>query len=316
MALVLNGYGNCDLDLKGTRLGDCFLSSWGDLTGVLLLKKRTTIPLATADTAQTWTNLLKGLTIFPYNGIYNFEQNTPESETATSSTGVLTEIRVGKPQYSFSFTKGGCLHKSLWNKRGQSRWDIGLIFESGILLAASDDCDANGFLKGFDAGMFSVATLSLLSGTDPQMSTATVQFLNADEFNAQHTFITWDDLGINLSTQDGVLDLNITFPTGISDSNTIVAKVTSACNSDEVIPVLDDDANWSLVGTMDTPVTITGVTFDATTGLYTFALSGALTDGDRVKLVTKDGSYVVAVDAIGNLYKGVSCETVVGSFSL
>lgn len=316
MALVLNGYGNCDLDLKGTRLGDCFLSSWGDLTGILLLKKRTTIPLATADSSSTWTNLLKGLTIFPYNGIYNFEQNTPESETATSSTGVLTEIRVGKPQYSFSFTKGGCLHKSLWNKRGQSRWDIGLIFEAGILLAASGDCDANGYLKGFDAGMFSVATLSLLSGTDPQMSTATVQFLNAEEFNAQHTFITWADLGVNLSAQDGVLDLDITFPNGISDSSSIVAKVTSACNSDEVIPTLDDDANWSLVGTMDTPVTITGVTFDATTGLYTFALSGSLTDGDIVKLVTKDGSYVVAEDAIGSLFKGASRETTVSSVSL
>ena len=43
---------------------------------------------------------------FPYMVRYDVAENTADNEVNTSSVGVITPIRQGKPQWQFMFDKG------------------------------------------------------------------------------------------------------------------------------------------------------------------------------------------------------------------
>lgn len=308
---TLNSFGNCATDLKGSAFRSCDIGTYGDVFGIALLSKGSKITLDNdALTAEAdWKARIEAMTLFPYLGIYNFEQTTPENERATSSTGVMSSIRDGKPQFSFSFNKGGCFHKSIYNKRGDNRWDAGLIFETGILLALNSDDT----VSGFGVSMFDVETFRLLQGTDPQMSTAVMQFLDAYQFNANHVFFTWESLGVNLAQVQGVIDVSILYvPSEVPTGDEIVVKVVSACNNDDVILGLDDETAWVVGGTQTTPKTVTAVAFDTQTNLYTLTLSTALISNDTVapKIVGTDSD--VYEDLTGNLFKGQAKTEIVG----
>jgi hypothetical protein len=297
---VLNSYGNCTTDLKGSGTRTCDLGSYGDVIGIALFAKGSKILLDSELTTslQDWKNRIKALTLFPYLGIYNFEQSTPENDRSTSNTGVMSDIRKGKPQFTFSFDKGGCFHKSLYNKDGSGRWDLGILFDKGLLLANKLD----GKVGGFDMGMFSVETFKLLSGTDPQQSSAMVQLLDAVEFNQYHEFFTWESLGANFSKVNGVVDTNVSIVGAAEDVATLTVRVVSSCNTDDPVFGLDDEALWDLGGT--SAVTITSVAFNTSTNNYVFTLSGPLVVGTTVAPFLTDGTYDVVEDVAGTMYKG------------
>lgn len=309
MSINLNAYGNCATDTIGTGSRSCDIKSFGDPTGIALLTKGKKFNVLTDTLDETgWKNSIKAFENFPLIGIYNFEQNTPENEKNTSSTGVMTEIRAGKPQFSFMFDKGGCFHKALYDKRGKNRWDLAILFETGVLMA-TDVAQDN--VKGFDMGMLSVETFKLLQGTDPQMSTAMIQLLDADEFNARFVFLTYEQLGVNLSKIDGVIETTIIVDE-IEDTDTAFsAKVSSACNVDDLILGLDE-TNFKLGGTQATPTTITSATFNATTGKYDFVVTPGLATNDTVELTLASGSYNATENAIGEIFKGKGATEVVG----
>lgn len=303
MAIELNNLGDCTTDLKGTGIRACDLASFGDAKGLTLLKKGITKPITdgTVDfDLASYTLDVKKLNVFPLIGIYDFGQDTPENEVNTSSTGVMTEIRAGKPQFSFMFDKGGCFHKALYDKKGKSRWDVGIVFEAGILMATNAKGDK---LKGFDAGMLSVDTFKLIQGTDPQMSTAKVQFLDAEEFNERFVFIPFTLSG-DIDSVDGVVEtaIKLTAATGTS----IEASITSGCNTGDSILDLDELTNFVLLGTQASATTISSVSYNANTNKYVFTLDTPLVASDTVQIQLNDGTYKVVEDTVGNLYKGTS----------
>lgn len=307
---TINSFGNCATDLKGSGFRSCDITTFGDVFGISLFAKGSKITLDNAEvTAEAdWKARIEALTLFPYLDIFNFEQTTPENERATSSTGVLSSIRNGKPQFSFGFKGGGCKHKSLYNKRGDGRWDLGIMFETGILLALNSDET----VSGFNMGMFDVETFKLQQGTDPQMSTVVMQLLDSYQFNANHVFFTWESLGVNLAQIQGVIDVNILYPAEVGTGDTVEVRVVSACNNDDVILGLDDEANWLVGGTQTTPKTVTGVSFDTETNTYELTLSSALISNDTIapKIVGTDSD--VYEDLTGNLFKGQAAIEVVG----
>lgn len=302
MPIVINAYGNCESDLIGSATRSCDISSFGDPIGIELFQKGFSVPVNVANFETAWLDGVKEMKVLPYIGIYDFTQDTPDNEVSTSSTGVMSTIRAGKPQYSFSYDRGGCFHKSLYNKRGNRRWDFGIVFENGILLAVSVDGTQ---VTGFDGGMFDVQSLKFQQGTDPQMSTAVMQFLNTSQFNQRFVFLTWDNLGIDLSIIQGVIEVNPQFAVAPTTSASVVVTVTSSCNSDDNIAGLDDAANWRALGTQTTPKTITAVAYNAATDRYTFTLSSALIVGDTIGLaLTGTGGVDVAADDDNVLFKG------------
>lgn len=303
MAIELNKQGNCATDYTGSGLGSCDITQFGDAKGIVLFEKGWSKTIASGSFDLTeYTNDVKGLNIFPYVGIYDFTQDTPENEKNTSALGVLTEIRAGKPQFSFMFDKGSCFHKSLFNKRGNGLWDFGILFEEGILLATNQ---AMTELKAFDGGMLSVETLKLQQGTDPQMSTAIIQLLDAIEFNAYHQFFRYSDVG-DIDDVKGAIEVKVVVDPIEDGDTTFTASVTSACNSDSVALGLDDTDLWILGGTQASATAYTDVSYNASTGKYTFTVDVALAENDTVKPTLSDGTYIVVEDATGNLYKGTS----------
>jgi len=302
----LNSYGNCTTDLRGTGSRSCDIQTFGDVLGIGLFNKGFTLD-AVADTIdeETWKDRIKAFGLFPFLGVYNFEQTTPDNEVNTSSTGVLSKVRNGKPQFSFSFDKGGCFHKALYDKSGKSKWDLALLFDKGLLIATNQ---AGTKVKGFNMGLFDVETFKLVQGTDPQMSMAKIQLLDAEEFNLRHAFFTWEELLFNALEVEGVVDTKITVDTVVDGSTSIVFQVASACNNDDLITSLDEITNYVVtVGGVNNPVT--AVTYSNSTGKYTATVT-ALNEDDVVIIKLRDGSDDVAEDALGNLFKGQATFTV------
>lgn len=305
MAINLDAYGNCTTDFLGTGVGSCDITEFGDAKGLVNFKKGWTKNITNGSVEfdlTAYKNDVKGLNAFPLLSIYDFAQDTPENEKNTSSTGVLTEIRSGKPQFSFMFNKGGCFHKSLYNKRGNGLWDFGILFETGILLATNSDGTK---LKGFNGGMFSVETFKLLQGTDPQMSTAIIQLLDAEEFNARHVFIPFSKSG-DLDEVVGAIETSITVDAIADTATTFTFSVVSSCNKDSVILDLEDETQYVLLGTQASATTISSVAYNASTGKYTATVTPALAAADTVQIKLSDGTYDVIEDTAGNLYKGTS----------
>lgn len=302
--ITFRNFGDCESDTLGTGSGKCDIRSFGDPRGIVLLQKRLSFDVV-ADTLDEATYKLKiaELTAFPFIELYNFEQSTPENEKNTSSTGILTEVRPAKPQFSFMFDKGSCSHKALYDKRGKNRWDLGIIFDTGVLLAASEDGSS---VSGFDAGMLSVETFKLVQGTDPEMSTAIIQLVDSEEFNARHEFFTFSQLGFNMNRIDGVIETTLSYSTAPVAGTAIVLKAQGGCNSSELVDGMDDIGKWRLGGVQATATTITAVSYNALSGEYTFALDNALQAGDTVQLELFDNTDSVRVveDAAGSQFKG------------
>lgn len=302
--IPINRNGDCASDLIGSGTRSCDLGEFGDVIGFFLHPKSFSLNVTTdVITEASWKELIKDSQVIPYTGIYDFVQNTPENEVATSSTGIESTIRLGKPSLGFNFDKGSCIHKSLFDKRGKNRWDITLVFETGMLLAQSVDGTK---IEGFDMGRFDIATLRLQQGTDPQQTQSMLQLVNAVQFNAYHTFITWEELGVDLSQIDGVVQTAINYvTTPVAGDTSVVVKLASACNLDDPILGADAATDWAITGTQSETSEITSVTYDAAEQNYTVTFTGALVDGNTfaVKLSNTEAGNVFE-DDMGNMFKG------------
>ncbi len=292
MALI-NGFGNCNSELIGSAIDKCTPNSYGDLLGIAILAPGTKLTEANLKTKAGWETLVSDGKYFPYNNIYNFDQTTPENEVATSSTGLKRVIRDGKPEYTFTYDGTPCLVKSLQNKKGKV-WDIIFFFEKGVLGKLNGD----GTFSGFQASYFDVGTLRFQAGTDIQSVAVMVQIDNASDFNSKFGFISYDNLGFNLSQVNGAFEavLGVTATAGTS----LKVKVNSSCNSDVFYAGLDDMAVWKVNG-----VAPSAVQYNQSTGEYTLTVT-TLVAGANVNV------QLSGKDLLDNIYRG-SGQAVVGA---
>lgn len=301
----LNNFGSCKQGVSGTGVLACDIKNFGDVVGLVPIQKgwfKTIDALGNVDLDATiYKNEVKALNLLPLVDIYDFTQDTPTNEINTSSKQVEVTIRSGKPKFSFMFTKGSCFHKAIYTLKGFGRWDFAILFETGILFAKNADETK---LKGFDGGRFDVETFKLIQGTDPEMSTAVIQLLDAEEFNARHTFIPFTEIGA-VGDVIGAVEAKILIEK-VAAGTTFEAEITSKCNVGDPILDLENAANYVLKGTQATPTLINAVAFNATNGKYTFTVDNAFVAGDVVQIELNDGTYQVVEDIAENLYKGLS----------
>ena len=310
MAIVLNTQGSCASDTRGTGLGDC-VKQYGDLLGIDAYNKGWSLNTAT-DTLPTeaeYKALIQEGVLYPLNNLYNFEQQTPDNEFATGSTGKKSEIRAGKPEYTITWDEGGCFHKGLFSLRGKNRWDMAFKFETGVLFASNV---AETSLKAFDNGMFSVATMKFQQGTDPEMSMATFQFNSAVELNSRSVFYTWDDLGYDMNSVSGVVNANVEFNTTPIAGTSLEVAVLDDCNRSVEILGLTDANNWVVGGVQASATVVDSVVYNAG-GYYVLTLDVALISTDTIEISLGDVAlgYTSAESTSGDLYKGnTSTETI------
>jgi len=221
--IKINAFGQCSEDILGTGIGECPITDLGDLQGLGLLKKGTTLSIATDSFDETaFRALITDGKLHQVINSYAFEDTTPESERSTSSVGLMESVRAGKPMYNFTFKKGLGFHKAVYYLKGQNRWDAMFYFTKGILMAYNTSKTA---LKGFNAGMLDVDSYKFKVGAETEFSKATLQLVSAEEFNTRWVFFPYEEIGFNALEIDGVIQAEVAFDSVPEDGNTSV-KVT------------------------------------------------------------------------------------------
>lgn len=300
-----NNYGDCVEDVLGSGQFSCDKTQWGDLKGMVLVTKGTTWAMANNEVTMTetdWTNKIKSATLFPYQKPYDYDSAGNENEINTSSIQVEKTIRQGLPKIVYMFSDGNSRHESIYDKKGFGRWDMILLYSNGMRLARNT---GGTLARGFDGGNFNVETETIQKGTDLQMTTCSMQLLDADEFNKQNVFLTYSDLGFNALDIKGYSDVSIVVD-AIAAGDTFSASITSKYNAGYPITDLDTDDEFVLLGTQTSSTSISTVVYNSATSKYDFTVSPALVENDTVKIKTGDGTYDVTADVLGNLVKGVS----------
>jgi hypothetical protein len=296
---IINKFGDCVTEIRGTGLGDC-VKQFGDVVGIDLWSK--SLSLGVDELTETkYKELIQNLDILPLNNIYNFEQNTPDNDQSTGSTGLKADIRQGKPEFSFGFDSGYCFHKNVYDKRGKNRWNIGIKFETGYLLASNV---AESAIKGFDNGLFSVSTFKFQQGSDPEMTMVMLQFNNALELNSRGIFSAWDSLGFDGNSQNGVINTAVSFNVAPAAGTALEVVVTDECNRDVNILGLEA-TDFALEGVQASPTAISSVSYNAL-GYYEITLDTALASNDTVRISVKESGFASAEAPSGDYYKGDS----------
>jgi hypothetical protein len=246
--IKINAFGQCSEDILGTGIGECPITDLGDLQGLGLLKKGTTLSIATDSFDETaFRALITDGKLHQVINSYAFEDTTPESERSTSSVGLMESVRAGKPMYNFTFKKGLGFHKAVYSLKGQNRWDAMFYFTKGILMAYNTSKTA---LKGFNAGMLDVDSYKFKVGAETEFSKATLQLVSAEEFNTRWVFFPYEEIGFNALEIDGVIQSEVAidnFPLGDTDTLIEVTLVDGYNSSISYASLFDAVGDWKVL---------------------------------------------------------------------
>lgn len=288
-------------EVLGLGLSDCELKSLGDVYGVIPTSKNVKFAktMTNAEFQTAYNNYILSGDIVPLGQVFNFEQTTPDNETATSSLGIKSDIRAGKPEFSFVYDRSTCFDNNL-SRLAERNWNLILCTEKGTILTQ----DATGdFLKGFDTGYTSKGTFKLQAGTDPQQSKIMFQFspTGTHEFNFNKIVLDSTAIGFNPFDYNAPIGTNITINGTVTTSSTgLNVGIVSSCSGTPILG-LNDKAFYGLVGQT---VTVTAVA-DNGSGNYDLTLSAHPSAG-TVQVALTHGAYYAIEDANGVKYTGKS----------
>ena len=302
--IKINAFGQCSEDILGTGIGECPITDLGDLQGLGLLKKGTTLSIATDLFDETAFRALITDGIFhQVINSYAFEDTTPESERSTSSVGLMESVRAGKPMYNFTFKKGLGFHKAVYSLKGQNRWDAMFYFTKGILMAYNTSKTS---LKGFNAGMLDVDSYKFKVGAETEFSKATLQLVSAEEFNTRWVFFPYEEIGFNALEIDGVIQSEVAFdsiPNNL-DTTIEVTLVDGYNSSISYASLFDAVGDWKVL-VDGASVTISAVSITGNVATLTIP---ALSAG-RVVEVSLNG--IVADDELKYYKSNTATATVI-----
>lgn len=282
--IKINAFGQCSEDILGTGIGECPITDLGDLQGLGLLKKGTSLSIATDSFDETaFRALITDGKLHQVINSYAFEDTTPESERSTSSVGLMESVRAGKPMYNFTFKKGLGFHKAVYSLKGQNRWDAMFYFTKGILMAYNTSKTA---LKGFNAGMLDVDSYKFKVGAETEFSKATLQLVSAEEFNTRWVFFPYEEIGFNALEIDGVIQSEIAInnlPLGNTDTIVEVTLVDGYNSSISYASLFDNVGDWKVL-VDGVNATISAVSITANVATLTIP---ALSTGEVVEVSLK-----------------------------
>ena len=302
--IKINAFGQCSEDILGTGIGECPITDLGDLQGLGLLKKGTTLSIATDSFDEiAFRALITDGKLHQVINSYAFEDTTPESERSTSSVGLMESVRAGKPMYNFTFKKGLGFHKAVYSLKGQNRWDAMFYFTKGILMAHNTSKTA---LKGFNAGMLDVDSYKFKVGAETEFSKATLQLVSAEEFNTRWVFFPYEEIGFNALEIDGVVQSEVAInnlPLGNTDTTIDVTLVDGYNSSISYASLFDAVGCWKVL-VNGASVTISAA---SVTGNVATLVIPALATGQVVEVSLKG----IVADTELKYYKSNTATTVV-----
>lgn len=301
----------CGTNNDGLAQGACDPTQYGRFLGMGALTAATKIPIASL-TLPYMENLVKQRKLRQLTDLYDATMDNATNGTATSGLGVLIQTSQSKPSFGLVYTKGTCVHRGLYNMRGQGQWAWLWYFESGLGIWV--DAAKENFV-GLKSGMFSVDSWTPQIGDEPMKSTAMMQITDPDQYNTRFVFKTWNDLGFNLNDLQDVINVSIKYVGEVEAGATeIEFDVVSACSGTAISGLTaESGVLFTLGGTQATPATITAIAESTTvSGRYTATIDEALADNDTIQIGTSDGTYTVIEDIDGVLYSGTAAVETVG----
>lgn len=215
-------------------------------------------------------SIIKGITDFPENGTDPLIETLPDN----------TEISAGDAKYKYSpvFANNGDLYynKLLGYLEGQGNNRFVFVDASGNLLLTegSDSDKARGFLTSRTAR----AKFTLQSPGVGQKATLDFQLANTYELEDNWVMFDNDNLSFDPRTVDAIIQATIAYTAVPSDTDTtltVTAKYSRGL--DTLIGGAANTANWK-VSVNGTEVTVSNVTEDPITNIYTLTITAVATD--------------------------------------
>ncbi|WP_424493891.1 hypothetical protein [Salinimicrobium sp. GXAS 041] len=278
--VIGSGLRGCPIDLEN-------ITNFGFLKPGTILTDFSRETLRTLQKEGKYIPLLNG-----FDTTWNNEEN--QMETAENS-GKMSKSRDGLYSFTATFTNGLFFQKVLKSMDGQNRWDVLLIDDAGTVAGTSRDKDE---FRGFRVQMFSTNPYTPKAGATSAKTSVTIQLANSNEVNMYADWITADNYDFDITTVDGVNQVNLLPVSGfVAASTSLVVK-----------PVLDMDNHTLasglavenfLVKVNGNPVTPASVTENASVGTYTIELASALSAEDKVEVVLYNSSANQRVIEVG-----------------
>ena len=300
MATTINGV-NCAVTRKGTGYIEC-VQELGTPIGVIKTPVNWSLDIDTEtfdSLAYIQTEIQKG-NFVPFIGGFNFTDNSAEAVFQESQTGNKSKVRDGKPEFMFDYQNGYCWNKAAFSHNSRNCGII-IVWDNNVFgFHVSSDGTK---LKALRANYFNVGTFKNNDGANNLTTPISIQLRDANAYNAEMALVeplTYDYEDIN-----GIIDVNIAIPNPPADTDTTIdVQITASCNSLLYLSVFTAD-------TLEiTGKTVSLVSYNATTNLYTITVAEAFTSGDTYTVSVGDGTYASAVIE-DQPYAGSSVQQVV-----
>lgn len=296
-------YYSCDQGKKGTGTIQCAIPT-GVPTGFILVPKGWNI--TTADTAFDTTYIngqIKAKNFIPFLDAINYTNNDEEPQLFTTQLGVKLLARDGKPEFTMDFDKGYSFHAAAFSYNSFGSYDVIYVYDNGVMFAALSSDGTK--LKGHTAGLVNTGNYMHRDGSNPDMTSITVQLTNPNEYNTRGALLDPVSNSFDVSDILPIIDTNITL---VSNSTTdVVLTVKAASNSNVSITGLAA-TDFRATGTSET---VYSLSYSSSTEQYTLTFTGDVSSdysGMVIDLYDSDDSTTV-VSVGGNHYQGSSAIT-------
>ncbi|MCT4252305.1 hypothetical protein HZP37_14530 [Elizabethkingia anophelis] len=286
---------NCSKDSLKALLGGKFCGT-KRLKGFALLLRGVEIDPATFD-KDALDQLITEEKFLGFLEPHTMEDNDQEAEYVTLTNKKRLKRINGTKGWRFMFEKGNCFQNELNNLDSSEDWGFVPVLEDGKAMFA----EQNGKLVAFDASLF-VGVYKLPTATDLAGSTLEVDIEPSviDLWNGHSDLYTSDEF--RFDRVESTAGINIEVPALVSGATTTKVKITAKCAGSPVVGLIDM-TNWS-IEVDGVRTVLTGVTYDQTTGQYTFTHAALVAASNVSFVTTKNGFDVYVKDT--KFYSGQS----------
>lgn len=223
-----------------------------------------------------------------------------DNEVTDAGSGILSTA--GKNPYTrvFTFKNGNYFDQAIRTLEKWGSYDVLYLDTSLSLLYTSTET----YVKGFTLGMIAVAPIKDGNGADTSMSKLKLQELYRSERDADGSWTVQAQHDIRLASLDGVNDAIFDFTTiPVDGSTTLQFSVKTKADRKDVDlgGILPANIEITVNGVVKT---ISGITQNTSTKIYTATFTGALVEDDVVTGRLNDSAFTTGIiKKGGRLYK-------------
>jgi hypothetical protein len=252
---------------------------------------------------ETYINTLKSEgKLIVLKGVRTFTDNSGDDNIEELEDGTKQVTRLGLYEFMAKFVNGLYFHAALSSLSSFGNYDVIFVDRDGNMLGTKS---ASGKLKGFSVGMLQNSRLEWGTDSTGQKEGIYMQLTERSELDDDFVFIQRSQLSFNPNKVEGVNEVLLSYPDGISAGTSLTVKAVLRSDGSPFVGL--PAANWAvtIAGASEAPTGDDSVEG----GTYVLTVS-SMSASDTVVTQTIDGNNdVVTLD--GYQYKGSPVSGVV-----